>query len=525
MRGDKERRRLLGDLGASPQKKKKQHVLLFRHCVRSTDARVVWYNSTNSSAVPLRDFWPPLIQPEVVAPNWNVPTNWCTEQSVQQMHDTGIFIYNTFLRSVSGDARPFKFRFLSDMVQRDADSTLALQEGLASAYMADLNTNTSSLSSSNLHVTEYVPHLFDPFVATSISADPVCSLQVTSTQWLQEIHTRLHNIRPPTMSMWDTLKVLQLVDENAPKKESHNDTPTLVFDINNGPRMTGMINVIKLAVQTLFYSRAAGIAPLVFLPGVTNTQIYQQLLPWVHYSRSILNVGTTEAASRGAVLLRTMVEAMQHSEEDTVTVLVGHDTDLDAVATALHAVWAFDAPYSTAEERVDWYSTPPGSAMYMTHEPAMEEDDAIVTLSYLYPVFDLNEGTILSWESVPLQLRNVSSSLEHFPMNENATTLTFAQFQTQLRTNLQRYSGATECYDRALDIPVAANTVDNRATSFGSGVGTGIAISLFLVVLGWMYQNRRQQRRRTLYSVANSVHHRNEAYDPVGDNIEKVDLT
>ena len=68
-------------------------------------------------------------------------------------------------------------------------------------------------------------------------------------------------------------------------------------------------------------------------------------------------MGTTEAATRGALLARTMMDAIQlddpnddpddddDDDVDTVTILVGHDTDLDAVATAMNAAWEFDVPY------------------------------------------------------------------------------------------------------------------------------------------------------------------------------------
>lgn len=532
-----ERRRSRSDRGGSIPKK--HHVLLFRHCVRSTDTQVNVYNSTNSSSVPLHDFWPPLMQPEVKPPNWNVPTNWCTEESVQQMQDTGTYIYNTFLRFSGNDnRRPLKFRFLSDTAQRDADSALALQKGVALAYFADPTSRNETFSASNLHVTEYVPLLFNPFSVTPMSREPICSLQVTPNQWLQEVQTRLDSIALPTLSLLDTLKLLRLINENDPQPVSNNITSAVLYDANNGPRLTGMINVVKLAVQTMFYSRAAGVTPLNFLQRITNAQIYQQLLPWVHYSRSILNVGTTEAASRGAVLLRAIVDALEFPNkttmEDRVTFLVGHDTDLDAVATALDVSWAFDAPYYTAESRVDWYATPPGSAMYITHESA--ENCSIVTLSYLYPIFNLNDGTIQSWESIPLQLRNASLDISNVQMDANATTVSWTQFQKQFQTTLQRYTGAMECYNRAADLSASifldalSNSTDSERMhsdpwKFFGGLGTGVAVFILLAFLCWVHKTRRLRRLRSLYSVANSVQFQEEEYDNVCGSIQKVTLT
>jgi hypothetical protein len=530
MSGIMERRRSRSDHGGSAPKK--HHVFLFRHCVRSTDTQVNLYNSTNSSSVPLSDFWPPLVRPEVIPPNWNVPTNWCTEQSVQQMQDTGTYVYDTFLRFFGGgDRRPLQFRFLSDTAQRDADSALALQKGVALAFSADPTSMNNTFSASNLFVTEYVPLLYNPFSATSISSPPICSLQVTPNQWQQEVQTRLDSIASPPLSMLDTLKLLQLINENDPQLKTSNYPSTLLFDVNIGPRLSGMINVIKLAVQTMFYSRAAGVKPLRFLQRITNAQIYQQLLPWVHYSRSILNVGTTEAASRGAVLLRTIVDALESPNETTtenrVTFLVGHDTDLDAVATALDVFWAFDAPYYTAEARVDWYATPPGSAMYITHEAA--ENDSIVTLSYLYPIFNLTDGTILSWESIPLQLRNSSFDNSNIRMDKRATTVTWTRFQEQFQTTLQRYMGAMDCYNRAADLSASKSNISDSAIldsdpwkTFGGVFGTGVAVSILFAFLSGTYKIRRLRRLRSLYSTANSVHFYEEEFDTACGSIRKV---
>jgi hypothetical protein len=554
---------------------RKNHVLIFRHCVRSTAAEVNIYNVTNSSPQPLSDFWSRLVQPEVPLPEWNVPTDWCTEKGMKQMHDTGTFIYNTLVRRPHSNGKNLlSFRFLSDTSQRDADTTLSLQEGIAHAILTDntVDGNTRgnfSLLSSKIHVTEYVPNVFHPFDTTTMSSTPVCSFQATPLQWQQEVETRLTNIPLPTLSFLDTLKLLQLVNVNDPESMNSNETTTVALDSSNIPRLTGMINAIKLTVQTLFYSRASGITPMQFLNRITNPQIYL-LLPWVQYSRSILSIGTSESASRGAVLVRTILDALQFDtnadtdpfDQDSVTVLVGHDTDLDAIATAMDVAWEVGSPYNNDNNSsLYWYATPPGSAIYITHEQYQQSNsnDTVVTMSYLYPVYNLdaNDGSILSWEIVPLQLMNVSNVTS----SANATTLTWNQLQQHVKTTLLRYTGATDCYNSVALNPdidsdrgssegspnasdgiggssgaVGPNTNEDlgkvdqpettstySASSWGSGFGTGIAVSFVLASLLWYCIYRRQRRLRSHYTKASSIQ-LNE-YDTVGGVIQPVDFS
>jgi hypothetical protein len=283
-------------------------------------------------------------------------------------------------------------------------------------------------------------------------------------------------------------------------------------------------------------------------------------------------VGTTESASRGAVLVRTMVDALQFDTVDrsdlgdTVTVLVGHDTDLDAIATAMNVAWEFRAPYSTDKNSLDWYSTPPGSAIFITHEQeSSNREGGVVTLSYFYPVFNLkaNDGTIQTWDLIPLQLRN-SSGDSGIVMNENATILTWRQFQQHINTTLQQYTGAMDCYNSATkyiaanisadggdrgdrnpptmpstqppyptDIPPQdlGNASNNSTSSidaiswssFGSGFGAAVAVVIVLLFASWFCRCRRQQRLRSQYSETSSAL-RLQEYDVVGGRRRKVDL-
>jgi hypothetical protein len=369
------------------------------------------------------------------------------------------------------------------------------------------------------------------------------------------------------------------------KPDIINVTVTSDASNNNEPVLRGMINVINLVAQILFYSRASGIVPRQFLSRISTQQLYSELIPYIYYTRSILNVGTTVAATRGAVLTRTMIDALQFpkdpsnhtalkadtvdEEEETVTILVGHDTDLDAVATAMNVAWQVDDPYSSGTTKnlsLLWYMTPPGSAIYLRHDDDKvvrsggvdngnsHYNDTVVTMSYLYPIYnvDTNDGSIQSWDVVPLQLLNTSLS---FTTNDNSTLLRWTDLQTHINVTLQQYSGATDCYNsrpisgmkRAVDggygtdigsggttyttdvnaslylstpagPPITTPTHDLGnsdvsssnsniqgkntpfSASWGSGFGSGIAVSIFAVVLVWLFQCLQRRRLKAQFS-------------------------
>ena len=586
---------------------KKKHVFLFRHCVRSTDSNVYLFNHTydntdnndDDASIPIINFWSRLAQPEVILPKWNVPKNWCTENGMIQMQQTGSHIYNALLsRPVEegSHGRKLKFRFISDTLQRDVDTTFALQEGIASAMLSDTTnkdlyqedgssssssstTSTISLASTNLHAAEYIPNLFQPFISTTMSPTPMCTLQVTKQQRQDEVQHRLNTMVPkPPSNIYSVLRLLQIDGLNMMDVDAMNNI-TITSDSLDRPQLSGMVNFLKLVAQLIFYSRCSGIVPRQFLYRITTPQLYTILLPYIYYTRSILNVGTTEAATRGALLARTMMEAIQldapsmgtlsdvdddNNDVDTVTIIVGHDTDLDAVATAMNAAWEFDVPYNNNMNSslfLWWYMTPPGSAIYLSHETNVDngstDEDTKVTMSYFHPIFDVdkNDGSIISYDMVPLQLLNYSNNNGNtnlYLIQNNSTTIRWNELQRHINVTLQQYVGASDCYfntrpvaglqqydktgsnyssnesDNGPIVDSHTNPINNPATtptvmtpsmgdsligptigrdddepiskSWGSGFVSGIAASILLVVLFWLYHRRQQRRLRSQYS-------------------------
>ncbi len=555
----------------------KNHVFLFRHCVRSTDSNVYLFNNTvadnnNDVSIPVSNFWSRLSQPEVIVPQWNVPKNWCTQNGMKQMQQTGSYIYNTLLArpKEEGGGRQLKFRFISDTSQRDVDTTFALQEGIASAMLSDTahvnlyaekdgSPSTISLASTNVHSAEYIPNLFQPFVSTTMSPTPMCTLQATPQQMLDEVQLRLSTIVPkPPSDIYTTLKLLLVDGINTGMVDADDmNNVTVTFDSRDRPQLRGMINLLKLVAQMIFYSRASGI-PRQFLHRISTSQLYTILLPYIYYTRSILNVGTTEAATRGAILARTMMDALPVNNDDdnvdTVTILVGHDTDLDAVATAMNVAWKFDVPYNidnniNSSSLLLWYMTPPGSAIYLSHESNVDDntdDDTIVSMSYLHPYYniDKNDGSITSYDMVPLQLMNYSGDA-NYRINDSSATIQWEELQRHINTTLQQFVGATECYYSSFPVsgvqkpdtksstgspsgpntgpmppiivptyptespatiptnqitPTTTSGTSNISKSWGSGFASGIAASVVLVLMFGWYSYHKQRQLRSQYS-------------------------
>ena len=134
-------------------------VFLFRHCVRSTDLKVhlchegsdETRNASDFTASDLADF--------------GVPENWCTKVGMEIMQNTGRFLMNHLLNN---NVKSLKVEFISDVVQRDVDTALALSQGMASVVPQDAHVvGLSDLT--------YDPALFSPLDSSDYyTRTPLC---------------------------------------------------------------------------------------------------------------------------------------------------------------------------------------------------------------------------------------------------------------------------------------------------------------------------------------------------------------
>ena len=268
-------------------------------------------------------------------PDFGVPEMWCTDNGMSIMENTGEQIMKML---VNDNVSSVKVQFISDLVQRDADSSFAVANG-----MARVVSNTS-LRVDGLFEVLYDRNLFNPL------NESLCKVMYSPRRFRDDVEARLRQVRQPSSGLANALERMdQLagigVAGHLPLKPHTN--LTLVEDGKKGLRLEGPVNVLKLFAEMMFYSRASGIEPP-FLPNASIDDVYQ-MLAWVHWSRSVLSIGNAKAATEGSLMARAILERLEHpiegSYDATVTIFMGHDGTIDNVGTALGVKWQLRLPY------------------------------------------------------------------------------------------------------------------------------------------------------------------------------------
>eukprot|EP00977_Amphora_coffeiformis_P001745 scaffold337_cov172-Amphora_coffeaeformis.AAC.19 len=203
----------------------------------------------------------------------------------------------------------------------------------------------------------------------------------------------------------------------------------------------------------MFYSRAGKIDPP-FAHQATAQDVYD-LLQWVHYTRSIEDVGTAKAATKGAVLVEAMFRVLQrgfyqqrmahthqrinHDDYDTrITILAGHDGDLDAMATAMGVSWQPDDDVYHSHMG-QYLPTPPMSGIHAVRNV----ETGNIKIEFIFPVYDLTgalNATIFP-KSVSVDFSSLSTI--------DPSSITLEELRAHTIEQLQRYTGATDCFQAA----------------------------------------------------------------------------
>jgi hypothetical protein len=342
------------------------------------------------------------------------------------------------------------------------------------ATTASPTTVPVALLLSGLSGLELAPRIFNPLDAKIYSETSTTSLcndsslsDMTLEQIQAEVQHRLDAIPTPLLlSLQSAVQLLIDAGIVASNVSWTKLLPTVTVRKRQA-KLTGPINFVKLGAQMLFYSRASnlmfGSANETLSPGRVSMDDMYSLLQWDYWMRSVLNVATLRAAVEGAALARSihdalsMESAMNDESVETVTLLVGHDGDLDSAATAFGVTWDLGPPYLALPE---WYPTPPGSALRLTRYkmPRSTNDAAqdTVHLSFLYPVYALNKSAAVELRQTSLALVPLSSiSRATTPPAirgksvKDTTVVTWSDWQARVALILKQYPGAYECYNAA----------------------------------------------------------------------------
>ena len=262
---------------------------------------------------------------------------------------------------------------------------------------------------------------------------------------------------------------------------------------------TTVLNLVKYISQAITYSRASGI----FVDEWTNnnhtitTAEYYNLMAWEHWSRHILDVGHNLAAARGGIMMaRILDELSTHArnaddddddhedyiigndnededeedgfEEDIrATFIIGHDGDIDAVATALGIDWNLPSPYHPA-----YTATPPGSAIHF----AYVVDQGRLEISVMAPMLfsdDDGSGGRPGGVDAEMNSLNASGVLEEVPVKfmnhvrvkrgggtpfvDAAVFSSLDDLRNHTLNTLRHYSGSAECFEAAENFATGPN--------------------------------------------------------------------
>lgn len=314
--------------------------------------------------------------------------------------------------------------------------------------------------------------------------------------------------------------------------------------------LAGPVNVIKWFAEMAFYSRAGGVSNP-FLKNATLIHVLI-LVEWYDWSRTILNVENSVAATKGSIMARGILDALTYGHvpyateyspacrsgndrpttATKVTLIVGHDSNMDAVATSLGLRWRLDrmyqeAPSSSPEHKVldELTPTPPGGAMHF-----VVDDKDTVTMDFWYPVFlqnshapkvptgmQLNTSGIL--ERTPMILQARSDTIQqriHSKLSADKTQMILLEsgmevLYAQLEATLNRFPDAMDCYNAFLSrhssstiqpqgscLTKDPSVMGRPSDSLGAtivGMAGGSLVTL-LIVMGWnVYGRRRQQQQ------------------------------
>ncbi len=193
-------------------------------------------------------------------------------------------------------------------------------------------------------------------------------------------------------------------------------------------KFEGPLNALKLMSQMVFYSRASGL-PKPFLPDASLKDV-MKFAQWVSWTRSVLEVDNPNKAMKASTMGPAIIHALQtgkhrilgrqsekspsHDGDEvyaSMVIFVGHDGDLDTIASAFGLGWTLGPPYLDREHSQtnthfeSILSTPPGAGFHFRYSV----DDDSLSISYLYPAFfnfsnALNTTGIL--ERTPVYLRS-----------------------------------------------------------------------------------------------------------------------
>ena len=309
-------------------------VYVMRHCVRSTDTTFYgsepYPNYNNYSAVPF--------------PPWTVPDMLCLPRGLEIIEGQGQNFQGTF---------PMPLKVISDNVQRDINTSISLLAGLGLSGSVAIQVDGS---------------IFDP-VSYGICPNPSEDFTNAALQF------RWNQVPVPA-NHTGMMAALQA-------KLGQGVAPLLQNILDNvfGGEFNGGSDISSEFAEFLEMQYGGGLDMSWAGVSVDDMYAFTELLSYdgAIYARAFPIVQYTESN-----LLAHVLNELNDNTTST-TFFVGHDTDLNALATFFNIQW-IDAPYATNH-------TSPGSALRFDLYSQPDQDPTI-TATYWYTTYENTLGNM-----------------------------------------------------------------------------------------------------------------------------------
>ena len=444
---------------------KEHHFLLFRHCPRKTGESVVPLSGLPS------DISNYVNSP---SPNWGaLGSRWCLQASEDIFYNTGIWMIES---GMINPGQKIQWEMIPDDSTRDVDTAYYLTTGIYDELIEKFGEDFASFGEQTIKADSRF------FYPTS----EMCSKTYRTSEVQAEILDRLKHLPRPTLGFTEALQMLQQlagIGKLGDLTELLSDEPE--YDASHG-ELDGSVSVLAEAAEMMFFTRAGGLEHP-YIPKANKQQVFE-FLQFEDYMRSVTKVENSKAATHGAPQVQAMMRVLAQGyysspatpDEDydtRVTVFVGHDGDLDTMATALGVRWILQEPYISGKDGA-FLPTPPMSGIHAVRR--FDEETDRIDLSFVYPMYAQADSAKF--------VLNTTGILEHTPlifqdefkgasMDDRSTHITAHGSKSSLKlleehilNVLSSYNrGAAQCYHSSAKYWAAQDAKRQQVLKTASG--------------------------------------------------------